>query len=76
MITHVLVLLDLVPGAEVTLAVPGHLGALREAEEVVASTNDGTADNARGSVTVSLSTRRKVQGRGARHVEETHAKMG
>lgn len=43
--TYVLVLLDLVPRAPVTLAVPGDLGALREAVEVVAGAGDGTRDD-------------------------------
>jgi len=44
--THVLVLLDLVPRAPVTVAVPGDLGALGEAVEVEGSTGDGTRDDA------------------------------
>lgn len=41
----VLVLLDLVPRALVTVTVPDDLRALREAVKVVASTDDGTRDN-------------------------------
>jgi hypothetical protein len=41
----VLVLLDLVPRALVTVTVPDDLRALREAVKVVASTHNGTSDN-------------------------------
>lgn len=46
--THVLVLLDLVPGPPVTRSVPDNLGTLAQSPQVETGTADGNTDDAEG----------------------------